>query len=38
MFTRARLIWTALLAAATTATFVDAPALIHAGISFRALD
>jgi hypothetical protein len=38
VFTRARLIWAALLAAATTATFVGASALIHAGISFRALD
>jgi hypothetical protein len=38
MFTRARLIGATLLAAATTAVLVGAPAMIHAGISFSGLD
>jgi hypothetical protein len=38
MFTRARLIWAGLLAAATTGVLVGAPAMIQAGISARALD
>jgi hypothetical protein len=38
MFTRARLIWAGLLAAATTAVLVGAPAVVQAGISFRAVD
>jgi len=38
MFTRARLICAGLLAAATTAVFVGAPAMIHAGVVFNAID
>jgi hypothetical protein len=38
MFTRARLIWAGLLAAATTAVLVGGPTLVQAGISARALD
>jgi hypothetical protein len=34
---RIRLLWAGLLAAATTAALVGAPAMIHAGITFRAL-
>jgi len=36
--TRARLFWAGLLAAATTAVLVGAPAVVHAGISFQALE
>jgi hypothetical protein len=35
---RIRLLWAGLLAAATTATLVGAPAMVQAGISFNALD
>ena len=38
MFTRARLICAGLLAAATTAVMVGAPAVVQAGISFNYLD
>jgi len=38
MSTRARLIWAGLLAAATTVVLVGAPAVVQAGISFRAVD
>jgi hypothetical protein len=38
MFTRARLIWAGLLAAATTAALVGGPALVQAGITARAID
>jgi hypothetical protein len=38
MFTRARLISAGLLAAATTAVLVGAPAVIQVGLSFNALD
>jgi len=38
MSTRARLICAGLLAAATTAAQVGAPAMVHAGISFNLLD
>ena len=38
MFTRARLICAGVLAAATTAALVGAPAMIHAGISLNGLD
>jgi hypothetical protein len=38
MFTRVRLIWAGLLAAATTAALVGAPAMVHAGISLNAID
>jgi hypothetical protein len=38
MFTRARLIWAGLLAAAVTAVLVGAPAMVQAGISFNAID
>jgi hypothetical protein len=38
MFTRARLICVGLLAAATTAALLGAPAMVHAGISFNGLD
>jgi hypothetical protein len=38
MFTRARLFWAGLLAAATTAVLVGAPAVVQAGITARALD
>jgi hypothetical protein len=37
MFTRARLFWAGLLAAATTAALVGAPTVL-AGISFNAID
>ena len=36
--TRARLFSAGLLAAATTAVLVGAPAMVQAGISFQALD
>jgi hypothetical protein len=35
---RVRLLCAGLLAAATTAVLVGAPAMVHAGISLRALD
>jgi hypothetical protein len=38
MFTRARLICAGLLAAATTAALVGAPATIQAGITFNFID
>jgi hypothetical protein len=38
MFTRARLVWAGLLAAATTAALVGAPAMVQAGLSFNGLD
>jgi hypothetical protein len=38
MFTRARLICAALLAAATTAVLVGAPAVVQAGVSFNGID
>jgi hypothetical protein len=38
MFTRARLICAGLLAAATTAALVGAPAMIQAGITFNFVD
>jgi hypothetical protein len=38
MFTRARLICAGVLAAATTAVLVGAPAVIQAGISLNGLD
>jgi hypothetical protein len=38
MFTRARLVWAGLLAAATTAALVGAPAMIHAGIAMTGVD
>jgi hypothetical protein len=38
MFTRARLICAGVLAAATTAALVAAPAMIQAGITASALD
>jgi hypothetical protein len=38
MFTRARLFWAGLLAAATTAALVGAPAVVQAGIAFNAID
>jgi hypothetical protein len=38
MSTRARLIWAGLLAAATTASVVGAPAMIQASLSFRTLE
>jgi hypothetical protein len=38
MFTRARLIGAGLLAAATAAVLVGAPAMIHAGIALNAID
>jgi hypothetical protein len=38
MFTRRRLFWAGLLAAATTTALVGAPAIVQAGISFNTLD
>ena len=38
MFTRGRLIGACLLAAATTAVLVGAPAVVQAGIVFNAID
>ena len=38
MFTRARLICAGLLAAATTAALVGAPAMLQAGITFNVID
>jgi len=38
MCTRARLIWAGLVAAATTAVLVGAPALVQAGITATAAD
>jgi hypothetical protein len=35
---RIRLLWAGLLAAATTAALVGAPALVQAGLTFRALE
>jgi hypothetical protein len=35
---RIRFLWAGLLAAVTTAALVGAPAMIQAGITFRALD
>jgi hypothetical protein len=35
---RIRLLWAGLLAAATTAVLVGAPAMVQAGISFNVLD
>jgi hypothetical protein len=35
---RLRLLWAGLLAAATTAAFVGAPAMVQAGLSFNGLD
>jgi hypothetical protein len=35
---RIRLLWAGLLAAATTAALVGAPAMVHAGITLNALD
>jgi hypothetical protein len=35
---RIRLLWAGLLAAATTAALVGAPAMVQAGISFNFLD
>jgi hypothetical protein len=35
---RIRLLWAGLLAAATTAVPVGAPAMVQAGITFRAVD
>jgi hypothetical protein len=38
MFTRARLFWAGLLAAATTAVLVGAPAMVQAGLTFNGID
>jgi hypothetical protein len=38
MFTRTRLICAGLLAAATTAVLVGAPAVVQAGVVFNAID
>jgi hypothetical protein len=38
MFMRARLICAGLLAAATTAVLVGAPAMVQAGLSFNGID
>jgi hypothetical protein len=38
MFTRARLICAGLVAAATTAVLVGAPAVVWAGLTFNVLD
>jgi hypothetical protein len=38
MFTQARLFWAGLLAAATTAVLVGAPAVVQAGLTFNGLD
>jgi hypothetical protein len=38
MFTRARLFWAGLLAGATTAVLVGAPAMVQADITARAID
>ena len=38
MFTRARLIWAGLLAAATTAVLIGAPAIVQAGITATGAD
>jgi hypothetical protein len=38
MFTQARLFWAGLLAAATTAVLVGAPAVVQAGITLNAID
>jgi hypothetical protein len=38
MFTRARLIWAGLLAAAITAVLVGAPAAVQAGITLNFID
>jgi hypothetical protein len=35
---RIRLLWAGLLAAATTAVLLGAPAMVQAGISFNAID
>jgi hypothetical protein len=38
MFTRARLIFVGLLAAAATAVLVGAPAIVQAGVAFNGID
>ena len=38
MLTRARLFWAGMLAAATTAALVGAPAMIQAGMAFNGID
>ena len=38
MFTRARLIWAGLVAAATTGVLVGAPAVVQAGITLNFID
>ena len=38
MLTRARLFWAGLLAAATTAVLVGAPAVVQAGVTFNFVD
>ena len=38
VMTRARLFWAGLLAAATTAVLIGAPAVVQAGITFNGLD
>ena len=38
MFTRTRLFWAGLLAAATTAVLVGAPAVVQAGITYNFID
>jgi hypothetical protein len=38
VFTRVRLLWAALLAAAATTILVGAPAMVQAGISLNAID
>jgi hypothetical protein len=38
MFTRGRLIWAGLLAAATTAVLVGGPAVVQAGVTFNVVD
>jgi hypothetical protein len=35
---RIRILWAGLLAAATTAALLEAPAMIHAGIAFNGID
>ena len=38
MFTRVRLFWAGLLAAATTAVLVGSPAMVQAGITLNTID
>jgi hypothetical protein len=38
MFTRTRLFWAGLLAAATTAVLVGGPAVVQAGVTFNFVD